>query len=115
MIALRNLKAEEKGAARQRQVILKLNAIVKDIERCERTIGDLQQELADVNSKHQGPRTTRQDVEYLSGLLACAKKKLAWEKQIAALQKKAPALLQEMSAVLNDPLAPPQEATRVEI
>ncbi len=115
MVLLKQLKAEEKSAFQQRQVINELNAIVGDIERCEKSIGELQSELAAVNAAHKGPRNTRQDIAYLTALLGCAKKKLAWEKQIASLQKRTPATLQQMSALLNDPLNPPPERTRAEI
>lgn len=115
MVMLKQLKAEEKSAARQRQVILELNTIVKDLERCDRTIAELQRELEAVNAQHQGPRDTRQEIAYLSGLLDCAKKKLAWEKQIGSLQKRIPSVLQEMTGVLNDPKNPPSDQTRVEL
>ena len=115
MMSRKQLKAQEKSLARQQQVIQELNAIVKDIERCEKTIAELQRELAEVNARHQGPRNTRQDIDYLTGLLDCAKKKLAWEKQIGSLQKRAPAILDDMSAVLKDPMNPPSDAARSEI
>ncbi len=51
MSSRRELKRAGKNALQQREVILELNALVKDIERCERTITDLQRELAVVNSK----------------------------------------------------------------
>ena len=112
MVLLKQLRAEEKSASQQRQVLAELNGIVRDIERCEATISELQAELGQVNSRYQGPRNTRQDIAYLTALLSCAKKKLGWEKQIASLQKRTPAVLQQMSALLNDPLNPPAEQTR---
>ncbi len=115
MVLLKQLRAEEKSAIQQRQVLSELNGIVRDIERCERTIGELQEELSGINTKHHGPRDTRQDIAYLTALLVCAKKKLGWEKQIASLQKRTPAVLQHMSALLNDPLNPPSEKTRAEM
>jgi hypothetical protein len=115
MASLKQLKSAERTAAQQRQIISQLNAVVKDVERCENTIATLKMELAQVNEKHQGPRTTRQDISYLSGLLDCAKKKLAWEKQLASLQKRTPTILQEMAALLNDPQAPPPTPLRMEI
>jgi hypothetical protein len=102
-------------ADRQRRPMLALKKLVKDVERCEQTIGTLQRELETVNAKHQGPRSTRQDIDYLSALLGCARRKLAWEKQIVALQKRTPTLLQEMTAVLQDPENPPTEQTRTEM
>ena len=112
MSSIKQLKQEEKNAALQQQVILELNAIAKDIERSEKTIVALNRELQAVNAKYQGPRNTREDVAYLTGLLECAKKKLAWEKQISSLQKRTPSLMERMSALLNDPKAPPSVEAR---
>jgi hypothetical protein len=115
MSSLKQLKLEQKSVAHQRQVFLQLNALVGDIERSEKTILALNRELELVNSKHQGPRNTRQDVDYLTGLLDCAKKKLAWEKQITSLQKRAPALMEEIAGILNDPKAPTDAQMRDQI
>ena len=115
MSSLRQLKHEGKNALQQREVIHELNALVKDIERCERTIVDLQRELAAVNSKYSGPRNTREDIAYLTDLLRCANKKLAWEKNIASLQKRSPVVLEQMSRLLSDPHAPPAEQVRNEM
>src|SRR5579859_363708 len=112
MSSVRQLKQEEKNAAQQREVILELDAIVKDIERSERTISALNRELEEVNRKHLGPRDTRQDIAYLTALLECAKKKLAWEKKIASLQKRTPALMERMTAIMANPKAPPSEQTK---
>jgi hypothetical protein len=81
--------------------------IVKDIERSEKSIVALNKELEVVNSKFKGPRTTREDVAYLTSLLECAKRKLAWEKQISSLQKRTPPLMERMAAIMNDPKGPP--------
>lgn len=115
MSSLKQIKLAQKAAGHHQQVISELNALVKDIERCEKTIVSLQKDLIAVNTKFQGKRNTREDVEYLSGLLDCAKKKLAWEKQIASLQKRTPELLQQMARLLNDPLNPPSEETRAQM
>ncbi len=115
MVSLRQIAAEEKGLARQRQVLSELNSIVRDIERCEKTMTDLQRELAEANSKYQRPRTTREDVAYLTILLTCAKKKLGWEKQIGSLQKRTPSILEQLVALLNDPQAPPAAETRAQM
>jgi chromosome segregation ATPase len=112
MSSLKNLKLAQKAANEQRQVILELQTLVKDIERCEKTILVLNQELQSVNSKYQGRRTTREDVGYLTDLLECAKKKLAWEKNIASLQKRTPAVLEKMSKLIHDPQNPPSEESR---
>ena len=105
----------EKNAAQQQQIIIELNTVVKDIERCEKTIIDLKSELEAVNVKHQGRRTTREDIDYLTALLKCANKKLAWEKQMASLQKRTPQILERMSKLINDPNAAPDENIRGQI
>jgi hypothetical protein len=48
-------------------------------------------------------------------LLKCANKKLAWEKQIASMQKRTPATLEKMALLLNDPKNPPADAVRVQM
>jgi hypothetical protein len=114
-MSLKQIRLGERSVVQQQQVVSDLNSIVKDIDRCERTITDLQGELAGINSRFQGPRDTRQDIAYLSSLLACAKKKLAWEKTIASLQKRTPQVLEEMSRLLNDPKNPPADPIRTEM
>jgi hypothetical protein len=115
MTSIKDLKLAEKSVMLQRQVVSELNTLVKDIERSEKIILDLQTELNAVNTKYPSPRTTRQDVAYLTDLLKCATKKLAWEKQIASMQKRTPATLQMMSQLLNDEKNPPADAMRVEM
>ena len=115
MSSLKQLKIERKGVALQQRVILEVNSLVKDIGRCEKTITDLKTELEAVNARHQGRKTTREDIAYLTDLLECAKKKLAWEKLMTSLQKRTPAILEEMSSLINDPLNPPPEQTRAEM
>lgn len=112
MSSLKRLKLEEKGVAQQHQIIRELNEIVKDIERSEKTILVLNRELQAVNAKFQGPRNTRDDVAYLTSLLECAKRKLAWEKQITSLQKRTPSLMERMGAMMHDPKAPPSAEVR---
>jgi predicted RNase H-like nuclease (RuvC/YqgF family) len=115
MSSIKDLKLAQKSAVLQQEVVSELNTLVRDIERCEKTILDLQSELTEVNTKYPSPRTTRQDVAYLTDLLKCATKKLAWEKQIASMQKRTPATLQKMAELLNDPKNPPADAMRVEM
>jgi hypothetical protein len=115
MTSIKDLKLAEKSLVLQQQVVGELNALVKDIERCEKTILDLQVELNAVNTKYPSPRTTRQDVAFLTDLLKCAQKKLAWEKQIASMQKRTPATLQKMAQLLNDEKNPPADAMKVEM
>ncbi|HXT10631.1 MAG TPA: hypothetical protein VN873_03645 [Candidatus Angelobacter sp.] len=115
MPSIKDLKLAEKSLLQQRQVVSELNTLVKDIERCEKIIQDLQTELVSVNSKYPTPRTTRQDIGYLTDLLKCANKKLAWEKQIASVQKRAPATLEKMMLLLNDPKNPPGDEVRAQM
>lgn len=113
MSTIKDLKLAEKSVLLQQQVVLELNTLVKDIERAEKTILDLQTELMAVNAKYPSPRTTRQDIGYLTDLLKCANKKLAWEKQIASMQKRTPGTLEKMMQLLNDPKNPPADEMRV--
>src|SRR5216110_3290445 len=115
MSSIKDLKLEGRSLVLQQEVVSELNTLVRDIERCEKTIMDLQGELTDVNTKYPSPRTTRQDVAYLTDLLKCATKKLAWEKQIASMQKRTPATLQKMAELLNDEKNPPADAMKVEM
>ncbi|SRR6266567_4771020 len=115
MTSIKQLKLAQKGAVQQQHAISELNTLARDIERCEQTIANLKRELEAVNSKHQGTRTTREDVAYLSALLECAKKKLTWEKQMASLQKRTPAILEEISKLINDPKNPPPDPVREEM
>lgn len=115
MTSIKDLKLAEKSIVLQQQVVAELNTLVKDIERSEKTILDLQAELHAVNTKYPSPRTTRQDIAYLTDLLKCANKKLAWEKQIASMQKRTPATLQKMAQLLNDEKNPPADAMRVQM
>lgn len=111
-MSLKDFKLAEKNAAAQQQVILELDGLVKDIERCEKTIIDLRNELEAINATHQGRRTTREDIDYLSDLLKCAKKKLNWEKNLSSLQKRTPQLLAKITTLMNDPKAPPTAESR---
>lgn len=115
MISSKQIKEADKSLLQQRHLITELNAVVKDIERCEATMAGLKTKLEEANAKFQGPRATREEIGYLTALLDCAKKKLAWEKQLASLQKRTPPLLQEMTAIMNDPRNPPAEEMRGQI
>ena len=46
-----------------------------------------------MNLKHKSQSTTRENIEYLEDLLKCAKKKLAWEKQMENVAKRTPIVL----------------------
>lgn len=102
-------------AAERRRVLADLNELADDINRCDKTIGDVMGQLEAVNKKYQGERSTRQEVEYLTILLDCAKKKLAWEKQIASLKKRAPVLLERMTKVMTDEHYPPSEEMKADM
>jgi hypothetical protein len=115
MSASKQLKDSHRAAQKHQQLIAELQELVIDITRCEKTITDLQTELNETNKKYSGQRTTKQDVELLSALLDCAKRKLAWEKQIASLQRRTPELLERMTSFLNDPVNPPSNETRIQI
>jgi hypothetical protein len=115
MSSLKDLKLAQKLALQQRQTIQELETLVKDIERCEKTITDLKFELEAVNRRHQNRRTTRDDVDYLTDLLKCANKKLVWEKHIGSLQKRTPAVLESVSTVINDPQLPENDPARLVI
>ena len=115
MQSIKDLKLAEKSVVLQQQVVSELNTLVRDIERAEKTILDLQTELAAVNSRYPSPRTTRQDIGYLTDLLKCANKKLAWERQIASMQKRTPATLEKMALLLNDQKNPPTDTMRVQM
>jgi len=112
MATTKELKRAQKSELEQQAVILDLKSLVQDIDRCEQTIVVLQAELKGVNGKYPAQRTTRQDIAYLTDLLKCANKKLAWEKQIAGVQKRTPAVLERMSVLMNDPVNPPSDAVR---
>lgn len=115
MSAAKQLKDSQRAAQKHLELIAELQELVQDITRCEKTIITLQAELNETNAKYAGPRTTKQDVEFLTVLLDAAKRKLAWEKQIASLQKRTPELLERMTIFLNDPVNPPSNETRQQI
>jgi len=115
MMTSKELRLAEKRATEQRQLISQLQVLADDMDRSERAITGLKAELETVNSKHQGRRTTRDDIDYLTDLLRCARKKLSWEKSMASLQKRTPVLLEKMTLLLNDPAAPPSAESRAQI
>lgn len=115
MCAERYVQTANIKAVERRKVLTELKQLAVDIGRCQETITSVMAELAAVNAKYQGERTTKQEIEYLTVLLACAKRKLAWEKQIASLQKRAPALLESMSKIMQDRDYPPTEELQAEM
>jgi len=96
-------------AAERRRVLAEINQLAESIARCEKTIESVMADLQVVNTKYQSTRTTQQEVEFLKVLLDCAKRKLAWEKQIASLKKRAPALVEALTGIMNDKDHPPGE------
>ncbi len=115
MSSLKQIKQAQKVALEQQELIGELDMLVKDIERSEKTIVDLKAELEAVNAKHQNRKSTREDIAYLTDLLKCANRKLAWEKQMASLQKRTPELLNRMTKLVNDPASPLDEQTNTAI
>lgn len=112
MATIKDYKLAQKSLLEQQDIVSSLQTLIADIERCENSIIALQQELEQVNSRHAERKTTREDISYLTELLKCANRKLAWEKQIASLQKRTPELLLRMTAVLNDEKNPPTDDVR---
>ena len=112
MSASKQLKAAQRVALQQQDVIGELQALAKDIERCDKSVVSLKGDLESVNARHANRQTTQDDIHYLEDLLACAKKKLVWEKQIASLQKRTPDLMQRIEALVNHPQSKPDEETR---
>jgi len=102
-------------AAKRRRVLTEVNQLADSILRCEKTIELVMAVLSAINIKYQGPRSTREEVEFLKVLLDCAKRKLAWEKQIASLKKRAPALLESMTGIMSDTKHPPSEELKAEM
>jgi hypothetical protein len=102
-------------AAEGRRVVNEVNRLAADIRRSGETITSVIADMNSINAKYQGPRTTREEVEFLKVLLACAKRKLAWEKQIASLKKRAPALLESMTRIMTDRSHPPAEELQAEM
>ncbi len=102
-------------AAEHRRLLGELKELAASVNRCQDTVTSLMTELNSANAKFQGQRSTQQEVDYLTILLACAKRKLAWEKQIASLQKRAPTLLAEMTRTLNDGEFPPTDELKAEM
>ncbi|MDB6030867.1 MAG: Inhibitor of kappaB kinase gamma-like protein [Verrucomicrobiales bacterium] len=106
MTSAKQFKLREKSLAEQLKVVEELNKLVKDIEHCERAIGELKTELEAVNARFPTRNTTRDEIDYLNGLLKVANKKLVWEKNMASLQKRTPDILSRVSQLANDPKAP---------
>jgi hypothetical protein len=112
MATPRQLKEAQRVAFQQKGIIEELQTLVRDIERCEKTIIDLNAEIQSVNATHANRKTTQDDIHFLEDMLACARKKLVWEKQLASLQKRTPDLMQRVETVVNHPESNPDAETR---
>jgi hypothetical protein len=100
-------KQQRRIASHHQEAVEELEGILKGIERSEELITSLRIEMDAVNEKYPAQRTTQQDVDFLTDLLACAKKRLLLEKQIENLKKRVPAVLERVSKVITDRKAPP--------
>lgn len=115
MTTPKDLKEAARIAQQQRAAVEELQVLGQDIERCERSIVTLRLELESVNAKHARRQSTQEDIHYLEDLLACAKRKLVWEKQMGSLQKRTPELMQRLEELVNHPLSNPDESLRESI
>jgi len=102
-------------AAERRRILAEVNQLANDIGRCEKTITSVVRDLGSINAKYPGTRNTREEIEFLKVLLECAKRKLAWEKQIASLKRRAPEIAQRMSDIMNDQEHPPSDELKAEL
>lgn len=89
-----------------------LQALVKSIERGETLLAELKHDTEEMNTKHQHRRSTREDIAYIEDLLKCAKKKLAWEKQMETVATRTPEVLAKVSTAMNDTTNPPPDNVR---
>jgi hypothetical protein len=108
-------KQQRRSASHHQEAVEELEGVLKGIERSEDLITTLRVEMDAVNSKYPDQRTTQEDVDFLTDLLACAKKKLLLEKQIETLKKRVPAVLEQVSKVITDRKAPPSEEMQVDL
>lgn len=108
-------KLLHKSTVLQGEMLEELTALVKSIERAETLLAELKRETEEMNAKHQHRRTTREDIAYLEELLKCAKKKLAWEKQMETVAKRTPEVLAKVSTAMNDTTNPPDPQLRVNV
>ncbi len=110
-------KLLHKSALLQAEALEELQALVKGIERAETLLAELKRDTEAMNARHQQKdrRTTREDIAYLEDLLKCARKKLAWEKQMEHLATRTPAVLATVSTVMNDANNPPPDQLRLSV
>jgi len=115
MASNRAKKILRKSTLLQSEMLTDLGTLVKNIERGETLLNELKQDTEEMNAKHQHRRTTREDIAYLEELLKCAKKKLAWEKQMETVAKRTPEVLAKVSTAMNDTANPPEPDVRAKV
>lgn len=105
-------KLLHKSNVLQAEMLEELQSLVKSIERGETLLAELKLDTEEMDAKHQHRRSTREDIAYLEDLLKCAKKKLAWEKQMETVAKRTPEVLAKVSTAMNDTTNPPADDVR---
>ena len=108
-------KLQHKSTVIQGEMLEELSGLVKGIERAETLLAELKNETEEMNATHQQRRTTREDIAYLEDLLKCAKKKLAWEKQMETVAKRTPEVLAKVATAMNDTTNPPEPELRIKV
>ena len=108
-------RRQHKSNVLQGEMLEELSGLVKSIERAETLLAELKGETDEMNATHQHRRTTREDIAYLEDLLKCAKKKLAWEKQMETVAKRTPEVLAKVSTAMNDATNPPEPEIRIQV
>jgi hypothetical protein len=111
----RSRRLARESSLLQKEVVDELTAVARSIEKAEEMIVALKEQMDSVNQAHANRTTTSDDIAYLEDLLRCARKKLAWEKQMASLAKRIPVVLTKVQAVMNDQTNPPPDETRVAV
>ena len=104
-MSLRN--QQRRSQSLHQEAVEELQGVLKAIERIEDLIESLQMEMAAVTQNYPAQRTTREDVDFLTDLLACAKKRLLWENQMESLRNRVPTVLEKVSRTINDPKGAP--------
>jgi|EndMetStandDraft_4_1072995.scaffolds.fasta_scaffold272341_2 hypothetical protein len=100
-------KQQRRSQSLHQEAVEELQGVLKAIERIEDLIESLQMEMAAVTQNYPAQRTTREDVDFLTDLLACAKKRLLWENQMEALRDRVPNVLEKVAHTINDPKGAP--------
>src|ERR1700761_4708079 len=115
MATNRAKKLLRKSSVLQVEMLEELQSLVKSIERGETLLAELKSDTEEMNAKHQHRRSTREDIAYLEDLLKCAKKKLAWEKQMETLATRTPEVLAKVSSAMNSTANPPGDEVRTSV